>query len=336
MVYFLDETFEELAYDASTTVMEAVEQLAGQIKLENYQTFSLFAVYKVGAAGCRRWRDSGGCPARLQRRAFAAQHGTCLTYTHASHHAAPPAAAAAQGKAAEEPGMPASDEVSLMDDNRFISDIMCAGGLGGMMPRGGIKGGGLCCKRTRPQAAHGREAGRHCPAPFVPLRAAQPTRHPPARPRRYEFKQQKAKAGLAAKLLFKKRMFRETDETVTEPQFVNLSYIQAQHDYLQVGRAARMPACLPGYRLGRARRWWLDSMLGQQHAPRRQQRTPWARLPHQALAPTSPPTPIHPCPPPGPHCAGSVPGDPRGRGPDVRAADAGGARPHAGLRLGRL
>ncbi len=33
-------------------------------------------------------------------------------------------------------------------------------------------------------------------------------------------------------------MFRETDETVTEPQFVNLSYIQAQHDYLQVRRGA--------------------------------------------------------------------------------------------------
>lgn len=48
VVYFLDETFEELQYDASTTVMEAVEQLAGQIKLENYQTFSLFGVAKVG------------------------------------------------------------------------------------------------------------------------------------------------------------------------------------------------------------------------------------------------------------------------------------------------
>ena len=33
-------------------------------------------------------------------------------------------------------------------------------------------------------------------------------------------------------------MFRETDETVTEPQFVALSYIQAQHDYLQVGGGA--------------------------------------------------------------------------------------------------
>ncbi|KAL4451514.1 hypothetical protein ABPG75_007176 [Micractinium tetrahymenae] len=123
VVYFLDETFEELAYDASTTVMEAVEALAGQIKLENYQTFSLFAVHKA--------------------------------------------------KGAAEPGMPSYDEHTLMDDNRFIADIM------------------------------------------------------------YEFKQLKAKEGVTCKLLFKKRMFRETDETVTEPQFVNLSYIQAQHDYLQ-------------------------------------------------------------------------------------------------------
>lgn len=63
VVYFLDETFEELAYDASTTVMEAVETLAGQIKLENYQTFSLFAVHKVGAwaakdASCMRFSSS--------------------------------------------------------------------------------------------------------------------------------------------------------------------------------------------------------------------------------------------------------------------------------------
>lgn len=32
--------------------------------------------------------------------------------------------------------------------------------------------------------------------------------------------------------MLKKRMFRETDEAITEPQFVNLSYIQAQYDYL--------------------------------------------------------------------------------------------------------
>lgn len=32
--------------------------------------------------------------------------------------------------------------------------------------------------------------------------------------------------GCAAQILFKKRMFRETDETITEPQFVTLSYVQ--------------------------------------------------------------------------------------------------------------
>ena len=32
----------------------------------------------------------------------------------------------------------------------------------------------------------------------------------------------------SSKLLFKKRMFRETDETITEPQFVNLSYVQVR------------------------------------------------------------------------------------------------------------
>ena len=38
----------------------------------------------------------------------------------------------------------------------------------------------------------------------------------------------------ASKLLFKKRMFRETDESILEPVFISLSYVQAQYDYLQV------------------------------------------------------------------------------------------------------
>ena len=49
VVYFLDGTFEELTYDGATSVAEAVETLASQIKLENYQTFSLFTVQKVRA-----------------------------------------------------------------------------------------------------------------------------------------------------------------------------------------------------------------------------------------------------------------------------------------------
>lgn len=38
--------------------------------------------------------------------------------------------------------------------------------------------------------------------------------------------------GCQSRLLFKKRMFRETDESIAEAQFINLSYVQAQHDYL--------------------------------------------------------------------------------------------------------
>ena len=34
IVFFLDETFEELSFDVTTTVLEAVEQLAGIIKLQ--------------------------------------------------------------------------------------------------------------------------------------------------------------------------------------------------------------------------------------------------------------------------------------------------------------
>jgi hypothetical protein len=42
IVFFLDDTFEELPYDAMTTVGEAVESLAGIIRLQQFQTFSLF------------------------------------------------------------------------------------------------------------------------------------------------------------------------------------------------------------------------------------------------------------------------------------------------------
>ena len=75
-------------------------------------------------------------------------------------------------------GQPLSDEHLLLDDNKYIADVVC------------------------------------------------------------ELRQNKQKDFAASKLLFKKRMFRETDETITEPQFVNLSYVQAQHDYLQVRHSA--------------------------------------------------------------------------------------------------
>ena len=47
VVFFLDETFEEVAWDMATTVADAVAQLAGLIKLTNYETFTLFESRKV-------------------------------------------------------------------------------------------------------------------------------------------------------------------------------------------------------------------------------------------------------------------------------------------------
>lgn len=45
-----------------------------------------------------------------------------------------------------------------------------------------------------------------------------------------EFKAHKERKGevLQCKLLFKKRLFRESDEAITEPMFVQLSYVQVQ------------------------------------------------------------------------------------------------------------
>jgi hypothetical protein len=47
IVFFLDDTFEELAFSITTTVSEAVEQLSEIIKLEHYQTFTLFECRKL-------------------------------------------------------------------------------------------------------------------------------------------------------------------------------------------------------------------------------------------------------------------------------------------------
>ncbi|KFM24391.1 Xaa-Pro dipeptidase [Auxenochlorella protothecoides] len=124
VVYFLDETFEEVAYDMSTTVAEAVEAIASQIKLEHYQTFSLFSVHK----------SKGGQP---------------------------------------QDTVGGGDEQVSLDDTRYIADVL------------------------------------------------------------FDFKAAKAKEGTAPRLLFRKKMFRETDEAITEPRFMALSYIQAQHDYLE-------------------------------------------------------------------------------------------------------
>ncbi|KAG2569573.1 hypothetical protein PVAP13_7NG429000 [Panicum virgatum] len=125
IVFFLDETFEEITYDMATTVADAVEELAGIIKLSVYSSFSLFECRKV-----------------------------------------------VNGSKSSEVG---HEEYIGLDDNKYIGDLL-----------------------SEFKSAKDRNKGEilHC------------------------------------KLVFKKRLFRESDEAVTDPMFVQLSYVQLQHDYI--------------------------------------------------------------------------------------------------------
>uniref|UniRef100_A0A7N0UG66 Kinesin-like calmodulin-binding protein n=1 Tax=Kalanchoe fedtschenkoi TaxID=63787 RepID=A0A7N0UG66_KALFE len=125
IVFFLDETFEEITYDMSTTVADAVEELAGIIKLSAYSSFSLFE--------CRKVVTGAKSP----------EHG--------------------------------NEEYIGLDDNKYIGDLLAE------------------CK-----AVKDRSKGEilHC------------------------------------KLIFKKKLFRESDEAVADPMFVQLCYVQLQHDYI--------------------------------------------------------------------------------------------------------
>ncbi|XP_056696492.1 kinesin-like protein KIN-14E isoform X2 [Spinacia oleracea] len=141
IVFFLDETFEEITYDMSTTVADAVEELAGIIKLSAYSSFSLFEFRKVVAGS--KSNDAG------------------------------------------------TEEYIGLDETKYIGDLLADF-----------------------KAAKERSRGEilHC------------------------------------KLVFKKKLFRESDEAVTDPMFVQLSYVQLQHDYIMgnypVGRddAAQLSA----------------------------------------------------------------------------------------------
>lgn len=125
IVFFLDETFEEITYDMATTVSDAVEELASIIKLSAYSSFSLFECRKV------------------------------VTSSKSSD--------------------PGNEEYIGLDDNKYIGDLL-----------------------AEFKVAKDRSKGEilHC------------------------------------KLIFKKKLFRESDEAVTDPMFVQLSYFQLQHDYI--------------------------------------------------------------------------------------------------------
>lgn len=117
-VFFLDGNFQELRYDLTTTVSEAIEQLSSKINLQNYSTFALIESNKAS-------ERSGALTGDLQ-----------------------------------------SDE-SVLKDKEYVPDVLA----GALNMRGG--------------------SGTY-----------------------------------TSKLLFKKKLFRESDEAITEPQFVKLSYVQ--------------------------------------------------------------------------------------------------------------
>lgn len=125
IVFFLDETFEEIAYDMTTTVADAVEELSRVIKLSAYSSFSLFECRKVVAGS--KSVDLG------------------------------------------------NEEYIALDDNKYLGDLLL------------------------------------------------------------EFKALKERSKgeiLHFKLTFKKKLFRESDEAEVDPMFVQLSYVQLQHDYI--------------------------------------------------------------------------------------------------------
>ncbi|XP_039124064.1 kinesin-like protein KIN-14I isoform X2 [Dioscorea cayenensis subsp. rotundata] len=125
IVFFLDETFEEITYDMATTVADAVEELAGIIKLSVYSSFNLFECRKV---------VNGSKTADIS-----------------------------------------NEEYIGLDDNKYIGDLL-----------------------AEFKVAKDRSKGEilHC------------------------------------KLIFKKRLFRESDDAVVDPMFIQLSYVQLQHDYI--------------------------------------------------------------------------------------------------------
>ena len=131
VVAFLDGTFEDVAYDLTTTVKEAVVELARAINLQNHGTFSVFTVRRL----------FGKMSPLLKESLISEEHHD-------------------------------------VGDVSFLSDALAD------------------VRKMKTEATPSRVTS------------------------------------MQTGLLFKKRMFRETDESIEEPTFVMLSYVQAKHDFL--------------------------------------------------------------------------------------------------------
>ena len=169
-VYFLDETFEELPFDALTTVADATPSVAGTIRLREYATFGLFAESLSASADADASDDADA---------------------HTAHTA----------------------HVALAD-TELICDVLQD--LKG--PR----------RKPRDEVEEMSERARN---PFKTFKTGKDV--PGTEERTDEEKTAHFGAPFdAPRLVFKKRMFRDTDESVTEPVFVSLSYLQLKRDFL--------------------------------------------------------------------------------------------------------
>ena len=168
-MYFLDETFEELTFDALTTVADATPSVAGTIRLREYATFGLFAD-AVASADADDADDAD---------------------THTAHTA----------------------HVALAD-TELICDVLQD-----------LKG------PRRTQREDVEETSERARNPFKTFKTGKDV--PGTEERTDEEKTARFGAPRGApRLVFKKRMFRDTDESVTEPVFVSLSYLQLKRDFL--------------------------------------------------------------------------------------------------------
>ena len=167
-VYFLDETFEELTFDALTTVATHAVG-GGTIRLREYATFGLFAD-AVASADADDADDAD---------------------THTAHTA----------------------HVALAD-TELICDVLQD-----------LKG------PRRTQREEVEETSERARNPFKTFKTGKDV--PGTEERTDEEKTARFGAPRGApRLVFKKRMFRDTDESVTEPVFVSLSYLQLKRDFL--------------------------------------------------------------------------------------------------------
>ena len=125
-------------------------------------------------------------------------------------------------------GMPIVDEHALLDDNKYIADVLADFRTGKVPPRPAVP-----AETDAELHTYLKWPRRHllAPIPINSFFAGKSTRE--ARSTTF-LRAQAGREFASSKLLFKKRMFRETDETILESVFISLSYVQAQHDYLQV------------------------------------------------------------------------------------------------------